>query len=50
MGEFYFDHGDYDKAIDEFEQGLALDPANMDLKSRISKAKRAKAAEEQLNR
>jgi serine/threonine-protein kinase len=50
MGEFYFDHGDYDKAIDEFQQGLAIDPANMDLKSRISKAKRAKAAEEQLNR
>jgi len=50
MGEFYFDHGDYEKAIDEFEQGLALDPANMDLKSRIAKAKRAKAAEEQLNR
>ncbi len=50
MGEFYFDHGDYEKAIDEFEQGLSLDPANMDLKSRISKAKRAKAAEEQLNR
>ena len=50
MGEFYFDHGDYEKAIDEFQQGLAIDPTNMDLKSRITKAKRAKAAEEQLNR
>jgi len=49
MGEFYFDRGEYEKAIEEYEQGLALDPSNQDLRNRIAKAKRAKAAEDLLN-
>jgi serine/threonine-protein kinase len=49
MGEFYFDRGEYEKAIEEFQQGLALDPSNQDLRIRIARARRAKAAEDQLN-
>jgi serine/threonine protein kinase len=49
MGEFYFDRGEYEKAIEEFQQGLTLDPSNQDLRMRITRARRAKAAEDQLN-
>jgi tetratricopeptide (TPR) repeat protein len=49
MGDFYFERGEYDKAVDEFEQGLALDPSNQDLKNRIARVKSAKAAEDRLN-
>ncbi len=49
MGNFYFERGEYLKAIDEFQQGLALDPSNLELRNLIAKAKRAKAAEDQLN-
>ena len=49
MGEFYFERGEYEKAIEEFRQGLALDPSNRELRSRIARARRAKAAEELLN-
>jgi serine/threonine protein kinase len=49
MGEFYFDRGEYEKAVEEYEQGLALDPSNQDLRTRVGKARRAKVAEDQLN-
>jgi tetratricopeptide (TPR) repeat protein len=49
MGQFYFDRGEYEKAIEEFEQGLALDPSNSQLRSNISRAKKAKQAEDLLN-
>jgi len=49
MGEFYFDRGEYEKAIEEFEQGLALDPTNQELRSRVARARRAKSAEDLLN-
>ena len=50
MGDFYFERGEYDKAIDEFQQGLMLDPSNSELRSRVARAKRAKSAEDLLNR
>jgi cytochrome c-type biogenesis protein CcmH/NrfG len=50
MGDFYFERGEYDKAIDEFQQGLMLDPSNAELRSKVARARRAKAAEDLLNR
>ncbi len=50
MGDFYFERGEYDKAIDEFQQGLMLDPSNSELRSKVARAKRAKSAEDLLNR
>jgi eukaryotic-like serine/threonine-protein kinase len=49
MGQFYFDRGEYEKAIEEFEQGLALDPSNSELRSSVARAKKAKQAEDLLN-
>jgi cytochrome c-type biogenesis protein CcmH/NrfG len=50
LGQVYLDRGEYDKAINEYQQGLALDPSNQELKERIARARRAKSAEEMLNR
>ncbi len=44
-GEYYFDRGDYDAAIQVYEQGLAEFPSNAQLATEIARAKRAKAAE-----
>jgi lipopolysaccharide biosynthesis regulator YciM len=49
MGRLYHERGEYDKAIEEYQQGLAADPTNQDLKDRIAAARRAKAAEEAIN-
>ncbi|MBI4166852.1 MAG: tetratricopeptide repeat protein [Acidobacteria bacterium] len=49
MGQFYFDRGMYEKAINEFQQGLALDPTNAELRSSIARARKAKQAEDLLN-
>ena len=49
MGQFYFDRGEYEKAIEEFDQGLALDPSNSELRSSIARARKAKQAEDLLN-
>jgi serine/threonine protein kinase len=48
MGNLYYDRGDYDSAINEFQKGLRADPSNSVLQGRIQAAKRAKAAEERL--
>jgi eukaryotic-like serine/threonine-protein kinase len=48
MGNLYYDRGDYDSAIAEFQKGLRADPANSVLQGRIQAARRAKAAEERL--
>jgi serine/threonine-protein kinase len=50
MGQFYFDRGEYEKAIEEFEQGLSLDPSNQELRNRVARARKAKQAEDLLNR
>jgi serine/threonine-protein kinase len=49
MGDFFFDRGEYDSAIAEYQRGLGLDPGNRELSGRIERARRAKAAEERLN-
>lgn len=49
MGQFYLDRGDYDKAINEYRQGLEIDPSNQQLRNLIQRARRAKAAEALLN-
>jgi len=48
LGNFYLDHGDYDKAIAEFQKGLRLDPSNPTLRESFRRAQRAKAAEERI--
>ncbi len=48
LGNFYLDHGDYDKAIGEFRKGLRLDPPNRTLRESLRRAQRAKAAEERI--
>jgi serine/threonine protein kinase len=48
LGNFYLDHGDYDKAIAEFQRGLRLDPSNQTLRESIEKAQKAKAAEQRI--
>lgn len=49
MGDFYFDRGEYENAINEYQQGLNADPTNRELNSKLVRARRAKAAEERLN-
>lgn len=44
-GEYYFDRGDYDAAIQVYEDGLAQYPSNAQLTAEIARARRAKAAE-----
>jgi serine/threonine protein kinase len=46
-GDSLFELGDYDRAVDLYQQGLSLDPSNKALLDRIARAKRAKAAEAQ---
>lgn len=48
MGNFYFDRGEYDNSIREYENGLSLDPTNAALKSGLDRARKAKAAEERV--
>ncbi len=45
MGDFYLDRGEYDHAITEYEKGLSLDPKNAELRSKLERVKKAKAAE-----
>lgn len=49
MGDFYFDRGEYENAINEYQQGLNADPTNRELKSKLVRARGAKSAEERLN-
>ncbi len=48
MGDIYFDRGQYNDAIREYQKGLNADPANSDLRSRLQRAQKAKAAEERI--
>jgi hypothetical protein len=49
MGDFYFDRGEYENAINEYQQGLNADRTNRELNSKLVRARRAKSAEERLN-
>lgn len=44
-GEYYFDRGDYDAAIQVYEESLTQYPSNAQLEDEIARARRAKAAE-----
>ncbi|MGH9405186.1 MAG: protein kinase domain-containing protein [Terriglobia bacterium] len=44
-GQYYFERGDYDAAIQVYQRTLARFPADSELLARIQQAKRAKAAE-----
>ena len=48
MGNFYFDRGEYDNAIREYESGLTLNPSNATLRNGLERARKAKAAEERV--
>ena len=48
MGDLYYDRGDYDNAIREYQRGLAADPSNRILRSKIEAAQKAKAAEQRI--
>jgi eukaryotic-like serine/threonine-protein kinase len=48
MGDLFYDRGDYDSAIGEYQKGLRADPSNAALQSKIQAARKAKAAEERL--
>ncbi len=44
-GDRFLERGEYDRAILAYENGLMLDPANKKLRTRIGRARRARAAE-----
>ena len=47
-GDFWFNRYQYDDAIKAYQEGLNLDPSNPDLRSKMERAKKAKAAEERV--
>lgn len=48
MGDLYYQRGDYDNAIREYQRGLTAAPGNSTLTNKIAAARKAKAAEERL--
>jgi serine/threonine-protein kinase len=44
-GDYYYDNGEYDRAIAAYQAGLAADPGNAQLSQKIGKARKAKATE-----
>jgi serine/threonine-protein kinase len=44
-GDYYYDNGEYDRAISTYQGGLAADPGNAQLREKIRKAKNAKTTE-----
>jgi hypothetical protein len=47
-GDFWFNRFQYDDAIKAYQIGLNLDPSNPDLRSKMERAKKAKATEERV--
>jgi serine/threonine-protein kinase len=48
LGNVYFGDGKYDDAIRAYEDGLNLDRSNRELRDRLERAKKAKAAEQRV--
>ncbi|HMD31824.1 MAG TPA: protein kinase [Candidatus Acidoferrales bacterium] len=48
-GDFFYENGEYDNAIKEYEKGLKVDSTNAVLRQKIERAQRAKAAERGVN-
>jgi tetratricopeptide (TPR) repeat protein len=44
-GDYYYENGEYDRAIATYQAGLAADPGNAQLTQKIGKARNAKATE-----
>jgi len=38
LGDFYFSHGQYQRAVAEYQKGLNLDPTNADLRAKLQRA------------
>jgi tetratricopeptide (TPR) repeat protein len=47
--QFYFQRGKYDEEIELLNKALKLDPKNTAIRDALSKAQKAKAAEEKIN-
>jgi Flp pilus assembly protein TadD len=50
QGKQAMDRGDYDAAINAFEAATLVDPTNADAQAGLLRARKAKAAEEELLR
>ena len=48
-GDFFYENGEYDNAIKEYEKGLKIDPSSPKLREKLRRAQHAKAAEKGLN-
>lgn len=42
LGDLYFQNGEYDNAIKEYQQGLQADPSNAALQDKLARARKAK--------
>ncbi len=47
LGDLYFDNGEFDNAIKEYQLGLDLDPANKSLHEKMDRARKAKDSPKQ---
>jgi serine/threonine protein kinase len=47
-GDFFYDNGDYERAIKSYQEGLTLDPTNLQLKNKMLRTRNASAAERQV--
>jgi len=48
LGDMFYGRGEYDAAISAYQEGLDLDPSNAELRSRLERVKKAKAAEQRV--
>ena len=49
QGDYYYDNGEYNNAINAYQRGLTLDPSNAQLLRALRRAQTAKATEEKVN-
>jgi serine/threonine-protein kinase len=49
QGDNYYDNGEYDNAINAYQEGLKLDPSNPQLLQALQRVQRAKATENNVN-
>ena len=50
QGDDYHNRGEYEAAIRAYQEGLSADPSDQTLQSKIARSRKAKAAEDRLNR
>jgi serine/threonine protein kinase len=48
QGDFFLKRGEYDSAINAYEQGLNLDPTNQDLREKLDKTRKARDIERKI--